>query len=287
MPELPEVEALRVFLTNTCVGKDVARAELLAFACLKTFETPLSALGGLEVESVARHGKFISLEIGGLWLTFHLARAGWLTWHEVIQVRTPRPGNGPAAFQLVFADNSGFNLTEAGTQKRLAVYLTTELGQVAGIASLGPDPLAEDFSFEALEGILTAAGKSQLKGVLRDQRVLAGIGNAYSDEILHAAKLSPFKPANGLSEADRVQLYTAIRTELSRAVDRACALPAKELKASKRAHLRVHGRTGQPCAVCGTLIAEVSYADSSLQYCPGCQTEGKMLADRRLSRLLK
>jgi formamidopyrimidine-DNA glycosylase len=198
-----------------------------------------------------------------------------------------RPGKGPLAFRLLFADGSGFNLTEAGTQKRLALYLVNELAQVPGIAALGPDPLAPEFTPEVLEAILDAAGRAQLKGVLRDQRIIAGIGNAYSDEILHAAKLSPFKPASGLSPTERAELYAAIRTELAEAIERAAGLAAKELKDAKRAGLRVHGRTGQPCAVCGTTVAEVSFADSALQYCPGCQTGGKPLADRRLSRLLK
>jgi formamidopyrimidine-DNA glycosylase len=287
MPELPEVEALRVFLADTCRGRILAHAELLSFSSLKTVAPPLSALGGLEVEAVERRGKFIGLSIGGLWLAFHLARAGWLTWRDELPTTSARPGKGPLAFRLAFADGAGFTITEAGTQKRLAIYLVNELSEVPGIAALGPDPLAADFTPEVFAGILDAAGRAQLKGVLRDQRVIAGIGNAYSDEILHAAKLSPFKPASGLSSAERAELYAAIRTELAEAVERASGLAATELKDAKRAHLRVHGRTGQPCAVCGTTIAEVSFADSSLQYCPGCQTGGKPLADRRLSRLLK
>jgi len=287
MPELPEVEALRTFLERNCVGKSVARAELAAFACLKTVAIPLSALAGLEVDAVERRGKFVCISIGGLWLAFHLARAGWLTWSDAMPDAPVRPGRGPLAFRLLFDDGSGFRLTEAGTQKRLAVYLVNRLEDVPGIASLGPDPLASDFTPEVLAAILTTAGRSQLKGVLRDQRIIAGIGNAYSDEILHAAKLSPFKPANALSDAERATLFDAIRGELAAAIERSAGLTAKDLKGDKKANLRVHGRTGQPCEVCGTTIAEVSFADSSLQYCPGCQTGGKPLADRRLSRLLK
>ncbi len=287
MPELPEVEALRGFLTEACVGRTVARTELVAFACLKTFQIPLSALHGLEVDGVERRGKFVCLSIGGLWLVFHLARAGWLTWREVVPDKPARPGRGPLAARVVFADDSGFELTEAGTQKRLALYVVADPAEVPGIAVLGPDPLAVEFTPEVLAGILQQAGRAQLKGVLRDQRIVAGIGNAYSDEILHAARLSPFKPANGLSEAERQTLYAAIRGELADAVARSSGLAARELKGDKKLNLRVHGRTGQPCGVCGTTIAEVSFADSSLQYCPGCQTGGKLLADRRLSRLLK
>jgi len=287
VPELPEVESLRRFLSESCVGKTIARVELLAFASLKTYSPPLTALSGLEVDQVVRHGKFLCLEAGGLWLVWHLARAGWLTWRKQLPDTPARPGKGPLALRVAFADATGFDLTEAGTQKRLAVYLVNDPAEVPGIAGLGPDPLAPEFNQAALEQILATAGRAQLKGVLRDQRVLAGIGNAYSDEILHAAKLSPFKPCNGLTPDELSRLYEAINSELTAAIARSEGLAAYELKDAKRTNLRVHGRTGQPCNVCGATIAEVSFADSSLQYCPGCQTGGKPLADRRLSRLLK
>ena len=287
MPELPEVEALRTFLVSACVGKTIARTELAAFASLKTFQVPLSALHGLEVDGVERRGKFICLSVSGLWLVFHLARGGWLTWKDAMPPKPARPGRGPLAARVVFDDDSGFELTEYGTQKRLALYVVTSLDQVPGIVTLGPDPMAGAFTPEVLDGILDRAGRSQLKGVLRDQRTIAGIGNAYSDEILHRALLSPFKPASGLGAAERAILYAAIRTELAEAVARSAGLAAKELKGDKKLNLRVHGKAGQPCPVCGTTVAEVSFADSALQYCPGCQTGGKLLADRRLSRLLK
>lgn len=287
MPELPEVEALRGFLASACDGKTIARAELAAFASLKTFSPPLSALLGLDVDQVARRGKFIGIGADGLWLVFHLARGGWLTWRDALPAAPARPGRAPLALRLGFADGTGFDLTEAGTQKRLAIYLVDGLDAVPGIATLGPDPLSAQFTPEVLDGILDAAGRAQLKGVLRNQRIIAGIGNAYSDEILHAAKLSPFAPSASLTTEKRATLYRAMQDELTSAVTRADGLAAKELKDAKRSHLRVHGRTGDPCEVCGSTIAEVSFADSSLQYCPGCQTGGKPLADRRLSRLLK
>ncbi|MCA0293940.1 MAG: Fpg/Nei family DNA glycosylase [Actinobacteria bacterium] len=287
MPELPEVEALRVFLVDACVGKTVARTELAAFSSLKTFQVPLGALNGLEVDDVERHGKFICLSVGGLWMVFHLARGGWLTWKETVPLTPARPGRGPLALRVGFDDDSGFELTEMGTQKRLAIYVVNALDEVPGIATLGPDPLADAFTPAVLDGILDTAGRAQLKGVLRDQRIIAGIGNAYSDEILHAAKLSPFKPSNGLDVEERATLYAAIRSELADAVARSAGLAAKELKGDKKLNLHVHGKAGQPCPVCGTTIAEVSFADSSLQYCPTCQTGGKLLADRRMSKLLK
>jgi formamidopyrimidine-DNA glycosylase len=138
-----------------------------------------------------------------------------------------------------------------------------------------------------LTAILAAHGRQQLKGVLRDQSVVAGIGNAYSDEILHAARMSPFKPAGGLSPEEVLRLHAALRETLTDAVSRSAGLATADLKAEKKSGLRVHGRTGLPCPVCGDTVREVSFADSSLQYCPTCQTGGKPLADRRLSRLLK
>ncbi|MBK8459819.1 MAG: Fpg/Nei family DNA glycosylase [Micropruina sp.] len=287
MPELPEVEALRSFLDQRLLGQTIARTELVAFSALKTYQLPLSALHGLEVDQVTRRGKFIGLGAGGLWLAFHLARAGWLTWKDTVPAAPARPGRGPLTLRVVLDDNSGFDLTEAGTQRKLALYVVNDLAEVPGIASLGPDPMADSFDAAAFATILQTAGRSQLKGVLRDQRVIAGIGNAYSDEILHVAKLSPFKPANGLNDDEFERLFTALKDELTDAVARSVGLAAKQLKGEKKVGLRVHARTGEPCDVCGTTIAEVSFADSSLQYCPGCQTGGKPLADRRLSRLLK
>ncbi len=284
---MPEVESLARFLSDRCVGHFIARIDLAAFSALKTYAPPLSALHGLQVESVTRRGKFIDLEAQGLHLVFHLARAGWLRWREVLPEAPARPGKGPLALRVRLDDGSGFELTEAGTQRKLAIHVVSDPMAIPMVATLGPDPLADDFDQAALAGVLARAGRSQLKGVLKDQRVLAGIGNAYSDEILHAARLSPFKPANSLTEAELGVLYAAVKGELAGAIARAEGLAAKDLKGEKKSGLRVHGRKGEPCEVCGDTIAEVSFADSSLQYCPSCQTGGKKLADRRLSRLLK
>lgn len=287
MPEMPEVEALVRFLNERLPGQAVGQVELTAFSALKTYDPPLSALQGLELDGVSRHGKFIDISAQGLHLVFHLARAGWLRWKDTLPDKPARPGKGPLALRFRLADDSGFDLTEAGTQRKLAVHLTTDLQTVPGIAALGVDPLADDFTSTTLEQILADAGRSQLKGVLTDQHTIAGIGNAYSDEILHAAKLSPFKPANGLDDAERTALFDAIREQLAQAIARAEGLATTELKTEKKSGLQVHGRTGETCPVCGDTIAEVSFADSSLQYCPTCQTGGKKLADRRMSRLLK
>jgi len=290
MPELPEVEALALFLRDRARGHTVARAEAASFAVLKTFDPPLSALAGGVLTNVGRHGKFLDLTFetpsGDLHLVMHLARAGWLRWRDDIPDKPVRAGKSPLAFRLVFEDGAGFDLTEAGTQKRLAVYLVRDPADVPGVATLGPEPLADDFTTEALAAILKER-RTQIKGVLRDQHIIAGIGNAYSDEVLHEAKMSPFKLASSFTPEDVATLHAAIVSTLRDAVGRSAGLAAQDLKGEKKTGLRVHGKTGQPCPVCGDTIREVSFADSSLQYCPTCQTGGKPLADRRMSRLLK
>jgi formamidopyrimidine-DNA glycosylase len=287
MPEMPEVESLARFLSEKCVGRVIARIELTAFSALKTYDPPLSALHGLEIDSVTRHGKFLDVSASGLHLIFHLARAGWLRWRDALPEAPARPGKGPLALRLRLEDDSGFDLTEAGTQRKLAVYVVHDPESIPHVATLGPDPLSAEFDVEALSSLLKRSGRAQLKGVLRDQKIIAGIGNAYSDEILHAAKMSPFKPANSLTAEELTTLYGAIQGELSGAIERAKGLAAADLKGEKKSGMRVHGRKGEKCPVCGDTVAEVAFHDSSLQYCPTCQTGGKKLADRRLSRLLK
>ncbi|KMO99522.1 Fpg/Nei family DNA glycosylase [Streptomyces roseus] len=286
MPELPEVEALREFLDEHLAGRVVERVLPLAVSVLKTYDPPPSALEGQRAGTTARHGKFLAIPIGELHLVTHLARAGWLRWQEALPDKPPRPGKGPLALRVALAGGGGFDLTEAGTQKRLAVYVVRDPREVPGIARLGPDPLADAFDRDTFAALL-AGERRQIKGVLRDQSVIAGIGNAYSDEILHAAKVSPFKLAASFDEEQVTHLYEAVRRTLAEAVERAHGVAAGNLKAEKKSGLRVHGRDGEPCPVCGDTIRSVSFADSSLQYCPTCQTGGKPLADRRLSRLLK
>ena len=286
MPELPEVEALAAFLTERAVGRVVARVDLAAFSVLKTYDPPVTSLQGLEVTGVSRHGKFLDLDVSGLHLVVHLARAGWLRWSDALSPTPPRIGKGPLAARVHLDDGSGFDLTEAGTQKRLAMYVVHSPYDVPGVARLGPDPLGPGFGVHELAAILDGS-RQQLKGLLRDQSVLAGVGNAYSDEVLHAARLSPFRLGSSLSVAEVEGLYEALQSVLRDAVARAHGLAAGDLKKEKKTAMRVHGRTGLPCPVCGDTVREVSFADSSLQYCPTCQTGGKPLADRRLSRLLK
>ncbi|MER6501407.1 DNA-formamidopyrimidine glycosylase family protein [Streptomyces sp. NPDC001455] len=286
MPELPEVEALRIFLDDRLVGREIDRVLPLAVSVLKTYDPPLAALHGTTVTGTARHGKFLDVRAGTLHLIIHLARAGWLRWRDSFPAAPPRPGRGPLALRTVLAGGDGFDLTEAGTTKRLAVHLVHEPAEVPGIARLGPDPLDDAFDRDTFAALLAGENR-RIKGALCDQSLIAGIGNAYSDEILHAAKMSPYKPTTGLGEDEITRLHTVLRDTLRDAVARSGGLAAGELKAEKKIGMRVHGRTGEACPVCGDTIREVSFSDSSLQYCPTCQTGGRPLADRRLSRLLK
>jgi formamidopyrimidine-DNA glycosylase len=196
-----------------------------------------------------------------------------------------KPTKSPLALRVVLDNKSGFDVTEMGTEKRLSVWVVRDPNDIAFVASLGPEVFTLDEP--TLAKILADAGAVQLKGALVDQRLIAGIGNAYSDDILHAARLSPFKRANKLTDDELARLHTAITGVLTDAVERSKDLPASGLKAEKKTGMRVHAKTGQPCPVCGDVIREVSFATKSLQYCATCQTDGKPLADRRMSRLLK
>lgn len=302
MPEVPEVEGLAAFLRTTLAGARVADVQIAAISAVKTADPPVGSLAGRRVLDVRRSGKWLWWELGAdgdadgsgaepVYLAVHLSRAGWLVWRESPPATRVKMGRGPLALRLTFVDDDGqligaADLTEAGTQKRLAVHVVRDLAEVPQIGRLGPDPLDPGYTAAQLAATLREQGGRHLKSVLRDQSVLAGIGNAYSDEILHAARLSP--AARSESAAGGAgELLDTIRSVLGEAVDRAVGSRPEQLKDGKRSHLRVHGRTGQPCEVCGDTIAEVASADSSHQYCPTCQTQGKKLADRRMSRLLK
>ena len=287
MPELPEIEALVDHLRRHAVGSAIGRVDVGALSVLKTFDPPISALHGLTVTAANRWGKYLGLQAGNLLLIAHLSRAGWLRWSDKLAAAPLRPGKGPIALRVhlgVPGSAPGFDLTEAGTQKRLAVWVVDDPEQVPGIAALGPDAL--DLSAEDLARLL-AGNSGRIKTVITDQKVIAGIGNAYSDEILHVAKISPFATAGKLTRGQLVTLHDAMISVLTDAVSRSVGQGAATLKGEKRSGLRVHARTGLPCPVCGDTVREVSFADKSFQYCPTCQTGGKVLADRRMSRLLK
>jgi formamidopyrimidine-DNA glycosylase len=297
MPELPEVEALADHLRRHAVGLTVGRIDVAALSVLKTFDPPTTALHGREVTGANRWGKYLGLQAGELHLITHLSRAGWLRWSDKLSAAPLKPGKGPIALRVHLgkpgeagsdvaagAAPVGFDLTEAGTQKRLAVWLVTDPMTVPQLAALGPDALALDPDGQA--GALKG-NTGRIKTIITDQKVISGIGNAYSDEILHVAKLSPFATAGKLTDAQLADLHDAMISVLTDAVSRSVGQGAATLKGEKRSGLQVHARTGLPCPVCGDTVREVSFADKSFQYCPTCQTGGKVLADRRMSKLLK
>ncbi|MDF2559016.1 MAG: lyase [Microbacterium sp.] len=283
MPEMPEVQGLTTFLADRAVGRTITRATVSAIAALKTYDPPITALQGATITAAARRGKFVVLSCGDeLHLVFHLAKAGWLRWYETLPTTLIKPGKSPIAVRIALDDGSGFDLTEAGTKKSLAVYVVRDPQEVPGIARLGPDPLDPTFDRDAFAALLEDR-RMQIKGLLRDQAVIAGIGNAYSDEILHAARMSPYAIAGKLDDSEIDRLFDAMRETLTEASGK----PPADLKDAKRRGMQVHARRGETCPVCGDTIRSVFFADRSLEYCPTCQTGGKVLADRRLSRLLK
>ncbi|UVI36819.1 DNA-formamidopyrimidine glycosylase family protein [Brevibacterium spongiae] len=281
MPELPEVDALAEFLRRKIVGDFVERIDIAELSLLKTVDPSLDSLAGLEITGTARVGKSLIIEFAGLDLVCRFARAGWLVWHDRVPTAPLKMGKGPLGMRIRLASGAGIDLTEAGTKKNASVALVSDRAEVAALAASGPDALKVDDDQFAV-ALSTSHGR--IKNVLEDQEIIAGIGNAYSDEILHTAKISPFAPADSV---DAGRLLAAIHTVLGAAREALIGLPPSKVKAAKKRGFSVHGRTGQPCPVCGSTIAEVSFAEKSLQYCPTCQTGGKKLSDRRMDRLLK
>jgi formamidopyrimidine-DNA glycosylase len=261
VPELPEVEALTAGLSDRMAGRTIDRCRLASFSALKTVDPPLEELVGRTVAGVGRRGKFVCIDAGGLWLVVHLARGGWIRWYEVLAATAIKPGRSPIALRVGLDDGAGFDVTEMGTEKRLALWVVRS---------------------DLLGGV-----SATVKNALTAQSLIAGVGNAYSDEALHRARLSPYKRSDRLDADEVARLHDAVVGVLGEALRRAEGVDLAELKGDKKRAMAVHGRTGQACPTCGDTVRAVSFATKSLQYCPTCQTGGKILADRRLSRLLK
>jgi formamidopyrimidine-DNA glycosylase len=275
MPEFPEIEALRRQLDDPVRAFPVAKAGPAHIATLKTYEPPLSALEGRRFAGAERRAKNILLPTadGELVLHVHLMSAGRLRYlrHGDKQPKTP-------AFRLSFEDGSSLVLTEAGAKKRAKVGLYTPEAIEEELAHLGPE--AYGLSTKELGEIL-ASDSRRLHAFLRDQRLLAGIGRAWANEILNRARLSPYALTTELSEAEVQRLSEAIQKELAR------GLELRERGASDKKIFRVHNRLGEPCPQCGTPLARVDFEEHTIYYCPSCQTDGRILKDRRLSRLLR
>jgi formamidopyrimidine-DNA glycosylase len=286
VPELPEVEALTAGLSDRMAGRTIDRCRLASFSALKTVDPLLEGLVGRTVAGVGRRGKFVCIDADGLWLVVHLARGGWIRWYEVLAATAIKPGRSPIALRVGLDDGAGFDVTEMGTEKRLALWVVRSPEEVAPLAVLGVDPLSPEFTVERLADLLGGVSAT-VKNALTAQSLIAGVGNAYSDEALHRARLSPYKRSDRLDAEEVARLHDAVVGVLGEAVGRAEGVDLAELKGDKKRAMAVHGRTGQACPTCGDTVRAVSFATKSLQYCPTCQTGGKILADRRLSRLLK
>jgi formamidopyrimidine-DNA glycosylase len=290
MPEMPEVESLARWLTERTAGLQFARLDVLAISALRTYDPPIDALKGQTISGWSRRGKFlIGTTNEGLHLCIHLARAGWIRWTDAQAKGPAKLTKGPQALRVTLSDDSGFTATEAGTDKRLSVHVVRDPNDVENIRTLGVEAISDSFTVDRLGAILKEQGGARIKGVLTEQGVIAGIGNAYSDEALHVAKMSPYASSSSIAadQATLSTLHAAIISVLTGALERSAGKPAAELKDAKRTGMRVHGRTGQACPICGDKVQEVAFASKSWQYCPTCQTNGKPLADRRMSRLLK
>ncbi len=275
MPELPEMEAWRRQLDQPVAAFPVATAGPAHIATLKTFDPPLTALEGRRFSGVERRGKrlLFPTDDDELVLLVHLMTAGRLK-HVAADAAAPKS----PAFRLEFEGGGQLVLTEAGKKKRAGVWLLTPEAAEAELAHLGPDALG--LGPEHLREILHGNPR-RLHALLRDQRLIAGIGRAWANEILHAAKLSPYALSTELDEDKTTQLAAAIDFELER------GLVLREQGASDPQTYRVHRRLGEPCHVCGTPLAQVDFEEHTIYYCPNCQTGGRILKDRRLSRLLK
>ncbi|SDT12101.1 formamidopyrimidine-DNA glycosylase [Brevibacterium siliguriense] len=281
MPELPEVDALVEFLRPRLIGEFVTRVDIAELSLLKTVDPNIDALAGLDITEVYRRGRVLIIGFDGLVLVCRFARMGWLTWHDTAPSGPTKMGKGPLGMRVTLALGAAFDLIEPGSKKNAAVSLVRDPSEVPALASLCHDALS--ITVDELAAAL-AESPSRIKTVLEDQRIIAGLGNAYTDEILHTAKLSPFATAKTV---DPQNLHDAIHEVLNSARSTLVGLPPGKIKTAKKRGFSVHGRTGETCPVCGETIAEVSFADKSLQYCPGCQTGGKKLSDRRMDRLLK
>jgi len=275
MPELPEMEAWRRALNDPVSAFPIEKAGPAHVATLKTFDPPLSALDGRRLAGAKRRAKrlLFPTEDGELVLLVHLMSAGRLRY-----LKAGEKGPKTPAFRLLFEGGGQLVLTEGGPKKRAGVWLLTPEAAEAELEHLGPEALG--LGAERLGEILTDQLR-RLHSLLRDQRVIAGIGRAWANEILHAAKLSPFAPAQGLSPGQVQTLADAIDSELER------GLELRERGAKDAKVYRVHNKLDEPCHVCSTPIARVDFEEHTIYYCPQCQTGGRVLKDRRLSRLLR
>ncbi|GAA3211698.1 Fpg/Nei family DNA glycosylase [Microbacterium terregens] len=282
MPESPEVQELTSFLRAHTNGRVIRTADVLLPKALKTQHPAPADLAGRRITDVTRLGKMIDIatadEVGGmLHVIVHFGHDGWVLWHDLAPEGLKRAGDATLMARFRLEDGSGFDLTDAGQWKALTVHIVPLVTDVPAVAKLGLDPLSGDFDEVRFASVL-AGRKKQIKALLQDQTAFAGIGNAYSDEILHAAKISPLTHAAGLSTAEVARLAEQTHQILANATEARRGIAPSELRAAKHAALQVHRRTGAICPVCGDQIRELTFSGAAAQYCPTCQTGGVALS---------
>ncbi|GGI43895.1 formamidopyrimidine-DNA glycosylase [Agromyces flavus] len=286
MPESPEVQILAEELDAALAGRTITDVDVIEFRVTKTRARPLTSLVGGKIARVTRHGKLIDLALDGEagHLVVSLGRHGWARWADdgddaddagaaTTAADEPPP---PALVEITFDDGRTLLLTDAGDFVSLGGWIVDDPFEVPAVAKLGPDPAADEFS-QADFDAATVGRRKQVKAVLQEQESLAGIGNAYSDEILHAAKVSPVGHAAALADDERERLYRVTVDEIRSAIDARRGIPIDKLKGAKVAAMRVHGLAGEPCPRCGDTIRDFTFGSTTAQYCPTCQTDGAVL----------
>ena len=287
MPESPEVEALVEELGAQLAGRTITDVDVIEFRVVKTRARPPSTLTGERVTGATRHGKLVDLALGeSQHLVVSLGRHGWARWRgtdDAVGFDAPVTGAddadggpAPALVAIEFDDGSALEFTDAGGWVSLGFWVVDDPAEVPAVAKLGPDPADPDFSRADFDRAV-AGRRKQVKAVLQEQESLAGIGNAYSDEILHAAKISPVAHAAALGESELDRLFDATVGTIASAIEARRGIPIDQLKAAKVAAMQVHGRAGETCPVCGDTIRDFSFASTTAQYCPTCQTNGEEL----------
>ena len=282
MPESPEVQALVEELGARLTGSTITGVDVIEFRVTKTRARPPSSLVGERVTGATRYGKLVDLEFAPQHLVVSLGRHGWARWRDDeasvdgANADAGQPVDAVALVAFEFDNGRTLEFTDAGNWVSLGCWVVDDPAEVPAVAKLGPDPGDPGFTRADFDRAVVGRRK-QVKAVLQEQESLAGIGNAYSDEILHLAKISPVVHAAALSDSELDRLFEATVGTVTSAIEGQRGLPIDQLKAAKVASMRVHGRAGEPCPVCGDTIRDFSFASTTAQYCPTCQTGGEVL----------